>query len=115
MSDVCDVLGPLAVATELLTTETQPAAGRMYYLLNELVSIDLAVCERPGSAGTTDDDWSDTEMEESDDYDSPVAAKLKAHISKCLRERFGLTPDGEPEMEVCKTCPMMISAFCDPR
>lgn len=118
MQDVAEVLSPLAIATELLTTESQPAAGMMYYLLHELVSQDLCVFERPGAQDHDDDSDSDTEIPDDvseSEFDSPVAAKLKHHISKRLRDRFNLSEDGQPDIEVCRTCPLLVSAFCDPR
>ena len=124
-----EVLSPLADATEILTTESTPAAGAMYYLLHELVTIDLAVVAKPTAETTGEGDHADgvgadkedIEVEDSEvdgpaeEYDSTLAAKLKQCISAKLQQRFCVDEAGQPEMAVCRTCPLMISAFCDPR
>ena len=151
------VLKPLADATEILTTESTPAAGAVYPLLKELC-VDLTVYAAPESdedgGGDADDDnlrlppdpmGSDTELpgdgdeeahesemtapepgltagsgaesEEEDEscYDSVVIAALKNLIWSRLRSRFDLEEDGQPVDSVCRTCPLLIAAFCDPR
>jgi len=130
LADVAEVLSPLAEATELLTTETTPAAGSVYFLLKELAE-DLAVVEAPVEAATAAPETQDLESDEDDsdrregeaeqvsgtdtDYDSPVAARLKTTIWDKLQTRFNLELDGQPEVEVCESSPLLISAFCDPR
>lgn len=157
LADVAVVLKPLAAATEILTTETSPAAGAVYYLLKELAE-DLSVNEAPEEAAQDtssaerdldlghDDSDDDHHMEEEDSqvnmvtevvsstqegqalttaaedsddsedsYDSPVAASLKRTIWGRLVTRFSLEDDGEPEDSVCRSCPLLIAAFCDPR
>ena len=52
---------------------------------------------------------------ESNDYDSVVAANLKRLIWGRLVSRFNLCENGQPEEVVCRTCPLLIAAFCDPR
>lgn len=133
LRDVADVLEPLAIATELLTTESTPAAGATYYLLHELLAIDLAVVARPespdddedmgetGDSGEVDEpedrpgDAADGDTEEAEVYDSSLAAKLKSCIASKLMTRFCLDAEGQPDMDVCRTCPLLISSFCDPR
>lgn len=129
LKDVGEVLSPLADATEMLTTESTPAAGAMYYLLHELVNYYLAVVSKPTTetTGVGDDDGvgagEDSDSTEEDievdapaeEYDSTLAAKLKLCISGKLQERFCVDEAGQPEMAVCRTCPLMIAAFCDPR
>lgn len=129
LRDVAEVLAPLAEATELLTTETLPAAGCMYYLLYELIGTDLAVRTRPeataggaevDSAADVDegDDEENQETEEmapEEEYDSNLAAKLKRCIATKLKERFGLDDHGQPDMDLCRTCPLLVASFCDPR
>ena len=115
MADVCEVLSPLAQATEMLTTETLPAAGMVYPLLHELAQ-DLAVIEKPDSQSQVESELSD--HDDSDDeaeYDSTVSAKLKRCIWERLKKRFDLTEDGQPHKDLCKSCPLMVAAFCDPR
>jgi len=132
LADVAEVLTPLAEATELLTTEKTPAAGAVYFLLKELAE-DLAVVEAPVRAATAAPETQDLESDDEDDsdrregeaeqvsgtdttdYDSPVAARLKTTIWDKLQTRFNLEVDGQPEVEVCESSPLLISAFCDPR
>ena len=131
LADLAEVLTPLAEATELLTTESTPAAGAVYYLLKELAQ-DLAVVEAPEGTeperedldchSSDEEDVSDTDTDRPDamellgsEYDSPIAARLKRTIWTKLKARFSLEENGQPEDEVCRTCPLMISAFCDPR
>lgn len=133
LADVAEVLTPLAEATELLTTESTPAAGAVYYLLKELAE-DLTVVEAPEGAESdpetqdldSDDEEGDSGSTATDrlqvpppeaesDYDSPVAARLKRSIWAKVKARFSLEEDGQPEDEVCKSCPLLIAAFCDPR
>ena len=128
------VLAPLAFATELLTTESTPAAGCTYYLLHELLSNDLAVTERPDDddedmatsearpdedevPGAADgNDESDGEDDQDDDiYDSTLAAKLKRCISSKLMDRFAVNDEGQPDMALCRSCPLLVASFCDPR
>ena len=135
MKDVSDVLTPLAEATEMLTTESAPSAGGMYYLLHQLISFYLAVKTRPetgeadaeseesteeytvGATATDDDVEADEadEAEEEEVYDTHLSAKLKNWISVKLQERFSVDESGQPDMDVCRTCPLLISTFCDPR
>lgn len=132
LADVAEVLTPLAEATELLTTESTPAAGAVYYLLKELAD-DLAVVEAPegAEAETQDQDMDSDEEDDSDttatvrhdmevpppesEYDSPVAGRLKRAIWTKVQARFSLEADGQPEDDVCRSCPLLIAAFCDPR
>lgn len=114
MSDVSEVLAPLAQATEMLTTETLPAAGMVYPLLHEL-SEDLAVIEKPNSQGQVEADDGDESGDDEAEYDSQVSAKLKRCIWDRLKKRFDLTQDGQPHRDLCESCPLMIAAFCDPR
>ena len=116
MVDVAEVLTPLAQATEMLTTETLPAAGMVYPLLHEL-SEDMTVIERPHSQGQVEadagDDSGDDEAES--EYDSQMTAKLKTCIWERLKKRFDLTDDGQPHMDLILCCPLLIAAFCNPR
>lgn len=130
---MADVLEPLAFATEILTTESTPAAGATYYLLHELLTTDLAVVARPDDDEDTEDmgetgdsgevhepedrpgDVGDGDTEEAEVYDSSLAAKLKSCIASKLMTRFSLDEEGQPDMDVCRTCPLLISSFCDPR
>ena len=127
LSDVAEVLTPLAEATEVLTTESKPAAGAVYFLLRELAK-DLTVYEAPAAveaeAAGPESQTEDLEAEDvaqadaetqSNDYDSVVAANLKRLIWGRLVSRFNLCENGQPEEVVCRTCPLLISAFCDPR
>lgn len=127
LSDVAEVLTPLAEATEVLTTESKPAAGAVYFLLKELAK-DLTVYEAPAAvqaeAAGPESETEDLEAEDvaqadaetpSNDYDSVVAANLKRLIWGRLVSRFNLCENGQPEEVVCRTCPLLIAAFCDPR
>ena len=127
LSDVAEVLTPLAEATEVLTTESKPAAGAVYFLLKELAK-DLTVYEAPAAveaeAAGPKSQTEDLEAEDvaqadaetpSNDYDSVVAANLKRLIWGRLVSRFNLCENGQPEEVVCRTCPLLIAAFCDPR
>jgi hypothetical protein len=127
LSDVAEVLTPLAEATEVLTTESKPAAGAVYFLLRELAK-DLTVYEAPAAvqaeAAGPESETEDLEAEDvaqadaetpSNDYDSVVAANLKRLIWGRLVSRFNLCENGQPEEVVCRTCPLLIAAFCDPR
>ena len=133
---MAEVLTPLAEATEVLTTESKPAAGAVYFLLKELAK-DLTVYEAPAAVEAEavpeaqteaaldsgpESDTEDLEAEdvalpdaESQDYDSVVAANLKRLIWGRLVSRFNLCENGQPEDVVCRTCPLLIAAFCDPR
>ena len=75
-SDVAEVLTPLAEATVILTTETNPAAGSVYVLLRE-IGKDMEVLVRPAAATTQSqreeslepgsDEETDEDTEEGDD------------------------------------------------
>lgn len=60
----------------MLSTETLPAAGMVYTLLNEL-SADLAVMERPDSQSQVDHSGDESGDDAEGEYDSTVCAKLK--------------------------------------
>ena len=94
----------------MLTTESSPAAGMVYPLLN-LLADELTVNERPDEeeADSADSGGDD------DDYDSQISAKLKRCIWDRLQKRFDLTQDGQPHTDLLECCPLMIAAFCDPR
>ena len=119
---MAEVLTPLAEATELLTTESVPAAGAVYYLLKELAQ-ELAVTEapeapetqNPESDGDSDSHEAGLDVPDPTEYDSPVVARLKRMIWAKMQTRFSLQQDGQPETSVCQSCPLLISAFCDPR
>ena len=89
---------------------------------------DLTVYEAPAAveaeAAGPESQTEDLEAEDvaqadaetqSNDYDSVVAANLKRLIWGRLVSRFNLCENGQPEEVVCRTCPLLISAFCDPR
>ena len=87
----------------------------VYPLLSELAK-DLVVIEKPDSQGQVEADDDGLGDESGDEeYDSSVAAKLKRCIWEKLKKRFDLYEDGQPHKDVCKSCPLMIAAFCDPR
>jgi len=108
----------------------RPQAGAVYFLLKELAK-DLTVYEAPaaveaeaaldsGPESQTEDleaeDVAQADAEtQSNDYDSVVAANLKRLIWGRLVSRFNLCENGQPEEVVCRTCPLLIAAFCDPR
>lgn len=55
------------------------------------------------------------EMPSEEEYDSHLAAQLKRCIATKLMDRFGLDDQGQPDMDLCRTCPLLVASFCDPR